>query len=553
MTPPTVHPGSFISSVLLGQISHRSEDIWNNGTCDTLTCRRYDGDFWNYISRNPLHERVCRYLLDAGFYAILYGLSVNGLPVTEIDLTLDPADWQTRMVDLLGWAPIDINREYQGGRLLMTSLIKHITNLPLITNASSEIDVQQRVRLYLLWIIGGMLAIDTSGNKVKLMYLHLLTDLSKVGQYAWGAATLAILYRYLCRASQKRIRVIGDFLSLLQVWIYERILPLRQRRDPDLLVDEWLISILPGPPRAHVWSNGLCHDTEAPYLLYLFRDQLDLLMEHQARTLHQIYRTTLSVQDSDNNEFSEFGDRLSKLALNSFRVIGERGRGRIEAQYPRGDEYVEPRPQPRRRGRRQEERPNYDRGEDVGTQMSPVHDHVSSDRPSNSFGQHFRGIAENIYASSLHYPGETSYNLNDSQLVLYHLQCFTHHYLPRTPYQPTEFMNSDLYGHLPIIPDSNPRRMPPIDPVPFMLDLESQVDDNGVELESHIDDNGENTLGIGSRRCGRSRGRPPGRSRFQNAPAIRRTRPDEIDGGEPAHPHMLRPRANIHPKGCGTH
>ncbi|KAM3319521.1 hypothetical protein P3S67_006721 [Capsicum chacoense] len=494
----------------------------------------------------------------------------------------------------------------------MTSLIKHITNLPLITDASSEIDVQQQVRLYLLWIIGGMLAVDTSGNKVKLMYLHLLTDLSKVGQYAWGAATLAILYRYLCRASQKRIRVIDDFLPLLQVWIYERILPLRSRRDPDLLVDEWLISILPGPPRARVWSNGLCNDTEAPHLLYLFRDQLDLLMDHQCleveiwrdrrncnaepddledgneyvqwyntisrhlinnpahqfkegyqsfagrheilvRTLHRIYRTTLSVQDSDNNELREFGDILSKLALNSFRVAGERGRGRIEAQYLRDDEYVEPQPQPRRRDRRREERPNYDRGEDAGTQMYPIHDHVSSDRPLNSFGQHFRGIAENIHASRLHYSGETSYNLNDSQLVLYQLECVTYQYSPRTPYQPTEFTDSDFYGHSPIIPDPNPRRMPPIDPVSFMLDLESQVDDNDVELESHVDDNGKNTLGVGSRRGGRPRGMPPGRSRFQNAPAIRRTRPDEIDGGEPAHPHMLRPQANIHPRGCGTH
>lgn len=67
----------------------------------------------------------------------------------------------------------------------------------------------------------------------------------------------------------------------MKVWIYERILPLRPRRDPNLIVDEWLISILPGPPRARVWSNGLSHDTEAPHLLYLFHDQLDLLIEYQ--------------------------------------------------------------------------------------------------------------------------------------------------------------------------------------------------------------------------------------------------------------------------------
>ncbi|KAF3669494.1 hypothetical protein FXO38_07558 [Capsicum annuum] len=286
MTPPTVHPGLFISSVLLGQISHRSEDIWNNGTCDTLTCLRYDGDFWDYISRNPLHERACRYLLDAEFY-----------------------------------------------------------------------------------------------------------DLSKVGQYAWGAATLAILYRYLCRTSQKGIRVIGGF------YLY-----FRPQRDPDLLVDEWLISILPGPPRARPYSLDIfatlpdyCMNDSNVWRAIVPEIAWDAVEWHypdRARTLHQIYRTTLSVQDSDNNELCEFEDRLSKLAMNSFRVAGERGRGRIEDQYPRGDEYVEPRPQPRRR------------------------------------------------------------------------------------------------------------------------DLESQVDDNGVELESHFDDNGENTLGVGSIRGGRPCGRPPGRSIF---------------------------------------
>ncbi|KAM3288298.1 hypothetical protein P3S67_021728 [Capsicum chacoense] len=114
-------------------------------------------------------------------------------------------------------------------------------------------------------------------------------------------------------------------------------------------------------------------------------------------------------------------------------------------------------------------------------------------------------------------------------------------------------MDSDFYRHSPIILDPDPQRMPPTDPVPFMLELESQVDDNGVDLESQVDDNGENTLGVGGRRSGRPRDKPPGRGRCQDAPAIRRTRPYEIDGGEPAHPHMLRPRADIHPRGCDTH
>ncbi|KAF3647579.1 hypothetical protein FXO38_18612 [Capsicum annuum] len=144
-----------------------------------------------------------------------------------------------------------------------------------------------------------------------LMYLYLLANLSKVGQYALGAAKLAILYRYLYRASKKGIRVIGGFLPLLQVWIYERILPLRPRRDPNLLVDEWLISILPGPPCARVWSNGLSHDTKVPHLLYLFLDQLNLLIEHQVHL----------TMDPDGSSSQPLGDDAMGVLLAQFDAL----------------------------------------------------------------------------------------------------------------------------------------------------------------------------------------------------------------------------------------
>lgn len=91
--------------------------------------------------------------------------------------------------------------EFSGGRLRMSSLIGHIKLLNLITDDTPEYEVQHRVRFYMMWIIGSMLAVDTSGCKVKLMYLPFLHDLDNVGRYAWGAATLVILYRFLYRAS----------------------------------------------------------------------------------------------------------------------------------------------------------------------------------------------------------------------------------------------------------------------------------------------------------------------------------------------------------------
>lgn len=53
---PTVHPGPSYSSVLVGQLDHRSQDIWYNGTCESLMCWRYDGEFKAHIKRQLLHE-----------------------------------------------------------------------------------------------------------------------------------------------------------------------------------------------------------------------------------------------------------------------------------------------------------------------------------------------------------------------------------------------------------------------------------------------------------------------------------------------------------------
>lgn len=70
-----------------------------------------------------------------------------------------------------------------------------------------------------------------------------------------------------------------------------------------------------------------------------------------------------------------------------------------------------------------------------------------------------------------------------------------------------------------------------------------------LEFESLVEDNSEDTLGVGGRRGGRT----PGRGRFQDTSAIRRTRLDNIDDDEPTYPRLLKPRLDIHPRCCGTH
>ncbi|MFQ6627311.1 hypothetical protein Gotur_005191 [Gossypium turneri] len=73
-------------------------------------------------------------------------------------------------------------------------------------------------RAYIMHIIGGEIMPDASNDKVHLMYLPLLANLSSVSSYSWGSAVLAVLYRELCRATDPKVRNIGGCLSLLQSW-----------------------------------------------------------------------------------------------------------------------------------------------------------------------------------------------------------------------------------------------------------------------------------------------------------------------------------------------
>ncbi|KAL7174085.1 hypothetical protein ACSBR2_033357 [Camellia fascicularis] len=70
---------------------------------------------------------------------------------------------------------------------------------------------------------------------VQLMFLPLLEDFDAAGEYSWGSAALAWLYRELCRASRERMHDISGFLILVQIWAWYRfphIAPHRLLRQP---------------------------------------------------------------------------------------------------------------------------------------------------------------------------------------------------------------------------------------------------------------------------------------------------------------------------------
>lgn len=144
----------------------------------------------------------------------MYGLPVDGQPVHAVE-EQSCSMWQDEMERLTGFRPPIA--ALKGCRLKISAIDAHVTQLADLTDDDPDEEVHKRCRLYILWMIGGLIFPDTSGNRVNLEFLPLLEDLGKTVHYSWGSAALSYLYRCLCRSSMEQRSDIGGFLSLLQV------------------------------------------------------------------------------------------------------------------------------------------------------------------------------------------------------------------------------------------------------------------------------------------------------------------------------------------------
>ncbi|QHN84967.1 uncharacterized protein DS421_16g533300 [Arachis hypogaea] len=66
---------------------------------------------------------------------------------------------------------------------------------------ATEERLMRYARGYIMQLIGGILFPDASDSRVHIGWLSLLEDLA-CGQFSWGSAVLAWLYRQMCRATE---------------------------------------------------------------------------------------------------------------------------------------------------------------------------------------------------------------------------------------------------------------------------------------------------------------------------------------------------------------
>ncbi|CAH9134587.1 unnamed protein product [Cuscuta epithymum] len=251
----SVDPGPIDPSVLTLQATHRSEDVWRGLDVQVDRCREH----LRSIFHMGVDDRILHYVRLAGFYgvhrlvstlhidrALLTALLEHWrqethtfhLPVGEVTITLGdvavlaglPIEGRAvtgtacrLCVDLvhrlLGVRPHP-GTDIRGSALRMAWLREHFVGLP--ADADDDV-VQQYARAYILMLMGASTFADKSGNEVQVLYLPILESFDVAAVYSWGSATLAYLYRQLCRGCHRDGGEMGGFLLLIQLWSWEHI------------------------------------------------------------------------------------------------------------------------------------------------------------------------------------------------------------------------------------------------------------------------------------------------------------------------------------------
>ncbi|XP_072056342.1 serine/threonine-protein phosphatase 7 long form homolog [Arachis hypogaea] len=143
------------------------------------------------------------------------GLPVDGLPVSGC-LT----DFEKLMDDV---KPVWEWFEELFGELSPPNKIKqfivHFTKFHeryrVLLQDATEDTVRICARAYIMMLLSTQLFGDKSGNQVYIRWLPFVAKLDEMGSYSWASATLAWLYRCMCRVANKNVTNLAGLLQPL--------------------------------------------------------------------------------------------------------------------------------------------------------------------------------------------------------------------------------------------------------------------------------------------------------------------------------------------------
>ncbi|ERN11061.1 protein MAIN-LIKE 2 [Amborella trichopoda] len=191
-------------------------------------------------------------------YEIL-GLAVDGDPVTCRPIK----DLRKFIKDNLGIVP--------DGNLASLRHTWLKANFRELSPDATSIQVYRYTRAYLLFLISVTIFANASVSTVSPRYLQFFEDIEGASTYAWGAATLAFLYRALGKACTFKRRPFSGSTTLMQCWSYEHIMHMRPIPH----------SIPPNMPRGKRWEPPKKYHGNPHNLMPSIRQEIDNLQPNE--------------------------------------------------------------------------------------------------------------------------------------------------------------------------------------------------------------------------------------------------------------------------------
>ncbi|QHO09081.1 uncharacterized protein DS421_14g478210 [Arachis hypogaea] len=92
-----------------------------------------------------------------------------------------------------------------------------------IEPCDTQESLERYVRVHIFCVLGTIVFPNKSTVSLNSKFLPLLRNFHRISGYSWGAASLAHLYRSLCRVSRYNCKEMDGPLILLFVWAWERM------------------------------------------------------------------------------------------------------------------------------------------------------------------------------------------------------------------------------------------------------------------------------------------------------------------------------------------
>ncbi|KAH1225623.1 Serine/threonine-protein phosphatase 7 long form [Glycine max] len=161
----------------------------------------------------------------------------------------------------------------------------------------------------ILGLIGGVLMLDKSWNRVHLMYLPLLADLDRDGRYNWGSTCLAYLYREMYRVIYPTSKKWKDYNSW--AWYHIPFIQPRVKHQPSYpLANRWsdrglrFFGILSGDVIGYRSRFDNMHNKEVESFVFCFMVMLQFGLcqdiPNPSHNLDQVYYIDMSGHSGTN-------------------------------------------------------------------------------------------------------------------------------------------------------------------------------------------------------------------------------------------------------------